>query len=169
MGFTDGLLPIVNVIDCELKHVPLVVYVREYVPAFDDANVIAPEFALKIAPDGVIVKTPPFLPVMLAIGFGSKVLQNELLGYVKAGFSFGFTVSKKVSLIPIHEPEIGVTITLPVIEFPPTEVPTPVNGEIFPVPESVKPILVLSLVQLKIVPGEPTKLIALKVDPSQVC
>jgi len=74
-----------------------------------------------------------------------------------------------VSLIPRQEPEIGVTIILLEIELPPTDVPVETKLEILPTPLAPKPILVLSLLQLKIVPGEPAKLIGAKLDPSQTC
>jgi hypothetical protein len=57
----------------------LVVYFTSYVPAEDEFKFIEPDVLID-KPVGDEVKVPPILPVILGIGFGSKVEQNELLG-----------------------------------------------------------------------------------------
>jgi hypothetical protein len=89
--FTEGLSPIVKLKEEVLGQEPLVVYVNTYAPGVEVANDINPVEGFSVRPIGEAVNSPPFFPVIFAIGFASKVVQNELLGYVKDALSFAFT------------------------------------------------------------------------------
>jgi hypothetical protein len=74
------------------------------------------------------------------------------------------TVIVKFTGVPVHPPALGVTVIVEVMGF--EVVFVAVNGKIEPLPLAAKPVVVLSFVQLKVVPV-PEKLIAVVCCPAQ--
>ena len=122
---------------------------------------------LSVNPVGVALNTPPVLPVIFAIGFASKVEQNELLGYVKFALSLALTCKRKVSGLPTQDPTNGVTTIVPEIFVPLVIVPVPIKLGIFPFQFEPNPMELFEFDQLNMVPEFPAKFIALKLEPSQ--
>ena len=78
---------------------------------------------------------------------------------------FGFTVMVNVCGVPKHGPNTGVTVIVAVMGSAVALVA--VNEAIFPVPLAAKPMLVLLLVQLNVVPAVPVKFTVVVVPPAQ--
>ena len=75
----------------------------------------------------------------------------------------GLTVIVKLSAVPLHPPNTGVTVIVATTGATPPF--TAANAPILPVPEAASPIDGVSLIQLKVAPPVPTKFTAVVLAP----